>query len=1176
MNADFSDVRIHDSPQAAASANAINARAYTVGNSIAFASGQYAPDSTNGQTLLAHELTHVVQQGDRSTRVQRQEARESVGNASESPAENAQDILRVVTSAMEVHDVPTVVASLRQKTIQQLISLRQQVRETAELEDWLARHSYHAMAEEGLRLIWVVLPLLDRLEVYDEGFRELEQSQLDAIRLASPELRAQAALETIRLNKIYDSMSAKEEYQARVLIDPSSQSRYLATEKLLKRAEGIFSDEEDPVFDAILDLIPNERARFVREHEESLASMLSEWQMTAVRAMASGDEAAALIARLELATSNRLDDQQGIETVVNRAIQLLRERNDLQIAKNRANLPAFDLQRIDERLKQLEKLDELLKFNRNNNGELSPESFMGKLAEAREDPNAFLSDLQRFAQVAASTSSRATDYNYDFAKQALIVAGDNLDAARSVLLSIHATPVLPLQGETPESTRQRQLLADVDLRTRLLSEPDVIRAQQGLTRSESMMVRNAVSGDSFSEALERLARFHEAANWGEFFSLLLVIAQNEEWNRRFDETKDDPFGLYARVRGETREIMMRILIEKKMPLDAIASFTHDTETLSVAFASMTEAQRSQLRQGWMLVHKPPGRSLTNDELNARAAYLAFEQQVRESQTSWLGSLDEAGFEKVLGAGLGSEPTAEELSTYEGRYRAASLMYERVSERLSLGRGLSSEFSESDEAMVAAGREFSALWLRLRDRNGLSMLEFSMLVSYYQRFDSRAEEFSQASNTISEFAGTIAATVAAIAVVAATGGAATPAVIALAAASGAGSRVITREMFGDQYYSALSDQGARDSLLGAVDGALAVVGSGLASRGSQLLGLSGGTLVTRGAALADEVAESAFAVQSLGRRMATGAVEGAIDGVFSGAVSQAFVSITDERNWRRGIMNGLARVWQDALTAGLAGLIGGALSGAVMPAISSGWKRLRRTGDVIDEDALVRSETQAAREASVATSGNLNSDQLTNQQLANELDDLAAHPERLHGDPPARRAKVGRHEWVENPGNRWCRFSPLPPVCIVGEVAPEWKPHSEFQMPAAEKGRFLGDVGNSPFQLSAEAADAMGLPRGSSIPWRKGIPDFHDYAVSGPGGIPSSFSVPGLAGEHAADRILILQYMAAKSGMSQREIKRWLSTNNVRLHHVGGDAVQIVPANVHSLHHSGGAQQLRGI
>lgn len=59
---DFSQVRVHADGAAAASATAVGARAYTVGNHVAFAAGSYAPGTADGRRLLAHELTHVVQQ----------------------------------------------------------------------------------------------------------------------------------------------------------------------------------------------------------------------------------------------------------------------------------------------------------------------------------------------------------------------------------------------------------------------------------------------------------------------------------------------------------------------------------------------------------------------------------------------------------------------------------------------------------------------------------------------------------------------------------------------------------------------------------------------------------------------------------------------------------------------------------------------------------------------------------------------------------------------------------------------------------------------------------------------------------------------------------------------------------------------------------------------------------
>lgn len=59
---DFSGVRIHTDAKAAESAQAVNARAYTVGNHIVFGTGQPAAGTNAGQRLLAHELAHVMQQ----------------------------------------------------------------------------------------------------------------------------------------------------------------------------------------------------------------------------------------------------------------------------------------------------------------------------------------------------------------------------------------------------------------------------------------------------------------------------------------------------------------------------------------------------------------------------------------------------------------------------------------------------------------------------------------------------------------------------------------------------------------------------------------------------------------------------------------------------------------------------------------------------------------------------------------------------------------------------------------------------------------------------------------------------------------------------------------------------------------------------------------------------------
>jgi hypothetical protein len=61
---DFSQVRLHTGQDAARAARSVNALAFTVGRDIVFGAGRYQPQTEAGKSLLAHELTHVMQQGE--------------------------------------------------------------------------------------------------------------------------------------------------------------------------------------------------------------------------------------------------------------------------------------------------------------------------------------------------------------------------------------------------------------------------------------------------------------------------------------------------------------------------------------------------------------------------------------------------------------------------------------------------------------------------------------------------------------------------------------------------------------------------------------------------------------------------------------------------------------------------------------------------------------------------------------------------------------------------------------------------------------------------------------------------------------------------------------------------------------------------------------------------------
>lgn len=85
----FADVRMHADTNASAITNQVNARAFTVGNHVAFGSGEYQPGTVLGDALIAHELAHVVQQRGATNEVNKMESGDAGYNALEADADKA-------------------------------------------------------------------------------------------------------------------------------------------------------------------------------------------------------------------------------------------------------------------------------------------------------------------------------------------------------------------------------------------------------------------------------------------------------------------------------------------------------------------------------------------------------------------------------------------------------------------------------------------------------------------------------------------------------------------------------------------------------------------------------------------------------------------------------------------------------------------------------------------------------------------------------------------------------------------------------------------------------------------------------------------------------------------------------------------------------------------------------
>jgi Domain of unknown function (DUF4157) len=127
---DFEDVRVHTGVRAERSARAVNARAYTVDSDLVFAAGQYQPETEGGRQLLAHELTHVIQQSgtrrgapkgplavDSSDSASEREAR-VVASSLQTPARSGVRISAVGSTTVARADPTTVAQTMQLGTTQ--------------------------------------------------------------------------------------------------------------------------------------------------------------------------------------------------------------------------------------------------------------------------------------------------------------------------------------------------------------------------------------------------------------------------------------------------------------------------------------------------------------------------------------------------------------------------------------------------------------------------------------------------------------------------------------------------------------------------------------------------------------------------------------------------------------------------------------------------------------------------------------------------------------------------------------------------------------------------------------------------------------------------------------------------------------------------------------------------
>ena len=233
---DFSQVRVHTDARAASTAKAVNARAFTIGRDVVFGVGEYSPTTTSGRKLLAHELTHVLQQE------RRRQPEDGVKMMRQEDVPSTEDL------NAEIIELKSRLADLRKREVREGVNLD----ETIQVEELLA--SKETLLREPIPVRRKIMFHRERLRKIRDDFIDAPSSELHERMMRHQKELAKALEDNIyRLNEeitdLYERMSVT------LTSDPEVEKAIKVAETEIKQNETelnilkrIFSPEQATAF----------------------------------------------------------------------------------------------------------------------------------------------------------------------------------------------------------------------------------------------------------------------------------------------------------------------------------------------------------------------------------------------------------------------------------------------------------------------------------------------------------------------------------------------------------------------------------------------------------------------------------------------------------------------------------------------------------------------------------------------------------------------------------------------------------------------------------------------------------------------------------------------------------------------------------------------------------------
>ncbi len=980
---DFSAVRIHVGPQAPK----IGARAFTRGTDIFFAPGQYQPQTASGQALLAHELTHVVQQSEGRVRATRdiggvtinddaalERESDEIGERASKMTEDVSD-LEAIHSASAAHLIPNpiwdfrvpvqmqvsehregsaradaealyqamhglgtdedaVISTVRGKSRAHLTNVMESFKAIAggELHEWIASEMGGTSFKQAMVYIMPALSILQRLRLQKNWLDDNEEAMLEVIRTAPESLLLEARQDDQVRLFLEAELNARDMLKAAKILYPNALFDY--TLKAIQAADGYLWDDEAEVVMLLLDLELSERRQMWNSHRD-VFKLFSGFQPTdnevaadsdfgKVMMVCMGTQAQALRSAMDYATDGLGTHYELVSKVVVESGEAVAMERQLRAALGDSGDQLNNQQRAAMQ-QQLEQLGgvEANLLAADSNG-----------SEPQEET--FLDLLQG-------------DVNEDeFAAFTAQMGMDEFDRARRLILD-----AVGIWDDEEQVYRAMESIQSPPVREALIQDAAVRAALSEHFNNQEQATADAfAAGDTYAIAVHKL---NDTADWisrdfGQFFSILLGMNESD-----YERLKVENRVQLARISGMAsdteRAALQEILDTGSLSTDVAIDYATvgagtNESFMTATLERMNGEERLMYRAGYALANGcviPETFMDGESQARALAAYNELHGELADD-------LSHDDLQKALDV-LVSAPTLPEYTDSGGYELIAFILNQRVIDRAStrdggVEDGFIDLFSNAGGAADVAEMATRSQYAMMMADGPITYRGLATLGYLEEEFGERHEEYVAAADSVADIASTVAAIAAAVAVTVVTagsGGAAAAAalgsylgtsstvVVAATSATLAGvSKVAVSEAVGGEHND-VAEEGAQDFLVGGVEGVMVALTAGIAKSlheaFARMVGLRWTALAAEMSVGALRAAETSLS--QVGKRFSTGAIRGVIDGVISGSVGEIAVAAMDEETYRKSLWNTLVHFGAAFLRGAAMGAVGGTIGGGVM-------------------------------------------------------------------------------------------------------------------------------------------------------------------------------------------------------------------------------------------------------